>query len=50
MISDSSTQIFPDEAFVVKLLIGNYSKSVEILKRPYAKDTQDIARQLKLIN
>lgn len=49
MLSDSFTQIFPDEAFVDRLLIGNYSKSEEILKRPYAKYTQDIARQVKLI-
>jgi len=32
-----------------RYLIGNYSKKEEISKRPLAKFTQDIARQLKLI-
>ncbi|WP_416445707.1 hypothetical protein ACH3O9_07105 [Leeuwenhoekiella sp. A16] len=46
----SFIQIFPNESFVERLLIGNYSQPEELLKRPYAKYTQDIARQLKLIN
>lgn len=49
MLSKSFTRIFPDESFVDRMLIGNYSKPEETLKRPMAKYTQDIARQLKLI-
>lgn len=49
MLSKSFTKIFPDESFIDRILIGNYSKPEETLKRPYAKYSQDIARQLKLI-
>ncbi len=49
MLSKSFTRIFPDESFVDRILIGNYSKPEETFKRPYAKYSQDIARQLRLI-
>ncbi|MFC4691260.1 hypothetical protein ACFO5T_12545 [Dokdonia genika] len=49
MLSKSFTKIFPDESFIDRISIGNYSKPEETLKRPYAKYSQDIARQLKLI-
>ena len=49
MLSKSFTRIFPDESFIDRILIGNYSKPEETLKRPYAKYSQDIARQLRLI-
>ncbi len=49
MLRKSFTRIFPDESFVDRMLIGNYSKPEETFKRPYAKYSQDIARQLKLI-
>jgi len=42
-------KLFPDEAFIDRLIIGNYSKPNECHKRPFSKFTQDIARQLKLI-
>jgi hypothetical protein len=41
--------LFPDTALIDQLLIRNYTKPDEIHKRPLAKFTQDIARQLKLI-
>ena len=41
--------LFPDEAFIDRLVISNYSKPNEFHKRPFAKFTQDIARQLELI-
>lgn len=49
MLSKSFTQIFPDESFVDRMIIGNYSKPEETFKRPMSKYTQDIARQLKII-
>ncbi|MDQ8014511.1 MAG: HNH endonuclease [Flavobacterium nitrogenifigens] len=44
-----SEKLFPDEALIDRLIIGNYSKPEECHKRPFSKFTQDIARQLKLI-
>ena len=41
--------LFPDIAILNRLIIGNYDKVEEINKRPLAKFTQDIAKQLKLI-
>lgn len=41
--------LFPDEAFIDRLVIGNYSKPNDLHKRPFSKFTQDIARDLKLI-
>ena len=32
-----------------RLLVGNYTRSKDIHKRPMTKFTQDIAKQLKLI-
>lgn len=41
--------LFPDKTLINRLLIGNYDKPEDIHKRPMAKYTQDIAKQLKLI-
>ncbi len=42
-------ELFPDKEMIERLLISNYTKPEDIHKRPMAKFTQDIARQLKLI-
>lgn len=42
-------KIFQDTAIIDRLIIGNYSKPEDIHKRPLSKFTQDIARDLKLI-
>ncbi|NQY29674.1 MAG: hypothetical protein HRT69_09395 [Flavobacteriaceae bacterium] len=42
-------KIFNDTSIIDRLIIGNYSKPEDIHKRPMAKFTQDIARQLNLI-
>lgn len=42
-------KLFPDEAFIDRLIIGNYTTPEEFYKRPFSKFTQDIARQLELI-
>lgn len=42
--------LFPDNALVNRLLVGNYTKPEEIHKRPLAKFMQDIARQVGLLN
>jgi len=47
--NDYKDQLFPDQAIINRLLIGNYDKPNEVHKRPMAKFTQDIARQLGLI-
>ncbi len=41
--------LFPDRALVNRLVIGNYDKPEDIHKRPMAKFTQDIAKQLGLV-
>lgn len=41
--------LFPDKAFINRLIIGNYANTEEIHKRPMSKFTQDIAKDLKLI-
>ncbi|MCX7549022.1 hypothetical protein OS188_13785 [Xanthomarina sp. F1114] len=41
--------LFPDKTYIDRAIIGNYTKPEETFKRPMAKYTQDIARQLKLI-
>lgn len=46
---DSFKSLFPDQTIINRLLIGNYDKPEDIHKRPMAKFTQDIARQLGLI-
>ena len=48
-LTNTFNKIFPDTAVIDRMLIGNYSKPEETFKRPLAKYTQDIARQLKLI-
>jgi hypothetical protein len=45
----SLKSIFPDKAIIDRLIIGNYTASEDIHQRPFAKFTQDIAQQLKLI-
>lgn len=47
---ESFKSIFPDETMIKRLIIGNYTKPEEIHKRPMSKFTQDIARQLGLID
>jgi hypothetical protein len=42
-------KLFPDEAFIDRLIIGNYTTPEEYFKRPFSKFTQDIARQLELL-
>ena len=46
---NSLKSIFPDTALINRLLVGNYTAPEDVHKRPLAKFTQDIARQLKLI-
>ncbi|WP_294269396.1 hypothetical protein [uncultured Chryseobacterium sp.] len=41
--------LFPDKNILEKLIIGNYANSSETFKRPMAKYTQDLAKQLGLI-
>lgn len=45
----SFNSIFSDETTIRRLIIGNYTNEEDIHKRPMAKFTQDIARQLGLI-
>ena len=49
MLNKTFSKIFPDQSVIDRMLIGNYSNPNEIFKRPMAKYTQDIARQLRLI-
>ncbi|WP_294669273.1 HNH endonuclease domain-containing protein [uncultured Fluviicola sp.] len=42
-------QLFPNKAIIDRILIGNYVNNVDIHKRPLAKFTQDIAKQLGLL-
>ena len=46
---DSLGKIFPDTTIIDRLIVGNYTAPEDVHKRPMAKLTQDIARQLKLI-
>jgi hypothetical protein len=46
---DSFKTLFPDQTIINRLLIGNYDNPEDVHKRPMAKFTQDIARQLGLI-
>lgn len=46
---DSFIALFPDKGLMKRIVIGNYDKADEIHKRPMAKFTQDIAKQLGLI-
>jgi hypothetical protein len=45
----SISGLFKDEATFYRYLLGNYHLEEDILKRPLAKFTQDIAKQLRLI-
>lgn len=42
-------ELFPDKTIIKRLILGNYDKPVEIHKRPMAKFTCDIGKQLKII-
>jgi len=46
---DTYKGLFKDTDMINRILIGNYDKPEDIHKRPLAKFTQDIARDLKLI-
>jgi hypothetical protein len=41
--------LFPDPQMLDRMIIGNYAKPEEVLKRPMAKFVQDIAVDIKLI-
>ena len=47
---ESFGNIFKDTKIIDRLIVGNYTNPDEVHKRPYSKMTQDIARQLKLID
>lgn len=49
ILNKEFSKLFPDISIIDRLIIGNYSKPEEIHKRPLAKYSQDIARQLKII-
>jgi len=46
---ESFKKLFPDQSMINRLLIGNYDKDTEMLKRPLAKFVQEIAKDIKLI-
>lgn len=46
---DNFKALFPDKLILDRLIVGNYADPSEIHKRPMAKYSQDIAKQLKLI-
>ena len=49
-LQKSFKKLYPDKIpMVERLLVGNYTKTKDIHKRPMSKFTQDIAKQLKLI-
>jgi hypothetical protein len=48
-LNKTFNKIFPDPSIIDRMIIGNYSKPEETFKRPLAKYTQDIAKQLKII-
>lgn len=47
-LSDSFYKLFPRRTDFNRFILGNYDRKEDIHKRPMAKFTQDIARQLKL--
>ncbi|MCH3884394.1 hypothetical protein [Tenacibaculum aquimarinum] len=49
LLNKTFNKIFPDPSIIDRMIIGNYSKPEETFKRPLAKYTQDIAKQLKII-
>lgn len=48
-IKELSELLRVDESLIKRMIVGNYINHDEIHKRPLAKFTQDIAKQLKLI-
>lgn len=42
-------KLFSDQSMIKRLIIGNYDRPEDMLQRPMAKFTQEIARDLKLI-
>lgn len=50
MLSESFSELFHDPAVIDRMILGTYSKPEEVLKRPLAKLTQDLARQLKILS
>ncbi|MCW2261703.1 MULTISPECIES: hypothetical protein [Sphingobacterium] len=46
---DNFNKLFTDQSMIKRLIIGNYDKPEDMLKRPLSKFTQEIARDLKLI-
>lgn len=46
---DTFKDLFPDKMILNRIIVGNYADACEIHKRPMAKYTQDIAKQLGLI-
>lgn len=49
-LRNSFTKLYPNKIpMAERLLVGNYTRVKDIHKRPMAKFTQDIAKQLKLI-
>lgn len=46
---DNFNKLFTDQSMIKRLIIGNYDNPEDMLKRPLAKFTQEIARDLKLI-
>jgi hypothetical protein len=46
---DNFKALFPDKTILNRLIIGNYDRADELHKRPMAKYTQDIAKDLKII-
>lgn len=46
---DEFKVLFPDQALINRLLVGNYDKPEDVHKRPMSKFMQDIARDLHLI-
>ena len=50
-LRNSFKKLYPDKIpMAERLLVGNYNNVKDIHKRPMAKFTQDIAKQLKLIS
>jgi len=48
-LKEEFSKLFPDKTMINRLIIGNYDKSADMLKRPMAKFVQEIARDIKLI-
>jgi gamma-glutamylcyclotransferase (GGCT)/AIG2-like uncharacterized protein YtfP len=48
-LTKSFSKLFTNASLSNRILVGNYTEPMNIHKRPMAKFTQDIARQLKLI-